>query len=70
MTDNPLRGHWLLTSLAFAVALAFATFVWPTSFRYDHIQMGGGSSYPVRINRFTQKVDILMAGGWERMGNP
>jgi hypothetical protein len=50
----------LLATLGFAFALA----VWPTSWRYDKITYDG-DTYPVRINRFTGRAEILLPGdGW------
>jgi hypothetical protein len=53
-------GAALLT----AVGL-FGLFVWPTPYRYDHIDYGRGTSYPVRQNRFTGYTQVLFSGGWE-----
>ena len=68
MNLSPLQ--WLLVLLTFAVVFALAAFVWPTLYRYDHIQWNGGN-FPVRINRFTQRADILMDQlGWHSMDSP
>ncbi|MCY2928593.1 MAG: hypothetical protein NTV86_03700 [Planctomycetota bacterium] len=37
--------------------------VWPTPYRFDHITERG-SVYPVRINRFSGKTEILNNEGW------
>jgi hypothetical protein len=42
--------------------IAFGVFVWPTPFRYEHWH--GGNL--VRINRFTQSVDVLR-DAWIRL---
>ena len=56
-----MRRFFLLLLL---IALALATFVWPSRWRYDHITVDG-DNYLVRINRFTGHADILMPEtGW------
>ncbi|MBI1796187.1 MAG: hypothetical protein HYR74_03955 [Candidatus Eisenbacteria bacterium] len=50
--------------LVLALIAAFAAFVWPTQWRYDHITIGN-DTYPVRIQRMTGHADILLPGdGW------
>jgi hypothetical protein len=45
--------------------LAFAWFVWPTRYRYDRMDFSNGVSYPVRINRFSEKSEVLTPDrGW------
>ncbi|MCC6350441.1 MAG: hypothetical protein IT347_12710 [Candidatus Eisenbacteria bacterium] len=56
-------------SLARALVLllliaAFAAFVWPTRWRYDHMTVDG-DFVPVRIDRFTGDADMLVPdSGW------
>jgi hypothetical protein len=47
------------------LAVAFAAFVWPTMYRYEHGAFFSteGSSL-IRINRFTGKVQAATEGGW------
>ena len=43
---------------------AFALFVWPTRWRYDHMTVGP-DTYPVRIDRISGHADVLLPGdGW------
>lgn len=43
---------------------AFALFVWPTRWRYDHMTVDG-DTYPVRLDRLTGHADVLLPGdGW------
>ena len=49
---------WLL------LVLAFATYVWPTRWRYDHMTVDGGI-VPVRMDRFSGDADMLLPDeGW------
>ena len=58
-----MRRLFLLLLL---VLLVFASFVWPSRWRYDHISVDG-DSYLVRINRFSGHADILVPEtGWVR----
>jgi len=51
-------------ALVVALLAAFALYVWPTRWRYDHITVGD-DTYPVRIHRFTGNAYILLPGeGW------
>ena len=59
MTLRILRVLFVMVLLA-----AFASFVWPTRWRYDHMTVGD-DTYPVRIDRITGHADILLPGeGW------
>jgi hypothetical protein len=50
--------------LVTALLAAFAAFVWPTRWRYDHMTVGN-DTYPVRIHRVTGHADVLLPGdGW------
>jgi hypothetical protein len=50
--------------LVAALLAAFALYVWPTRWRYDHMTVGD-DTYPVRIHRFTGHAYILLPGeGW------
>ena len=47
-----------------ALLVAFAAYVWPTPWRYDHMTVGD-DTYPVRIHRITGHADVLLPGdGW------
>ena len=47
-----------------ALVAAFAAYVWPTRFRYDHISVEGDFC-PVRIDRFNGDADMLVPDeGW------
>lgn len=59
MTGRLVRWLVLLTVLA-----AFAAFVWPTRWRFDHMTVEG-DVVPVRIDRFTGNADMLVPDdGW------
>lgn len=48
------------------IVVMFASFVWPTLYRYDHLTLGD-SRVPVRINRFTGNAQLLYVYGWVKM---
>jgi hypothetical protein len=53
--------RWLLL---LAIVAAYALFVWPTRFRYDHMT-ADGNLVPVRIDRFNGNADMLVPDeGW------
>ena len=53
--------RWLA---ALAAIAAFAVWVWPTQFRYDHMTVDG-DLVPVRIDRFNGNADMLVPDeGW------
>ena len=62
-----LRKAPFLWTLAVAVGLLFAVFVWPTPYGYDHLGGLNGVSVPVRINRFTGRAEMMRGDGWVRM---
>lgn len=45
------------------VLLTLAVLVWPTRYKYDHLKIRE-ADYPVRIDRFTGKAEILYPSGW------
>jgi hypothetical protein len=50
--------------LFLALLAAFALFVWPTRFRYDHMTVDG-NLVPVRIDRVNGDSDMLVPDqGW------
>lgn len=59
------RALRLLWGLAILLLLAaYAVYVWPTRFRYDHVSYDG-NTYPVRTDRFTGDSDMLVPDqGW------
>jgi hypothetical protein len=65
MIGRLIRGLVLLL-----VFLAFAAFVWPTLYRYDHVTVDG-DTYPVRIHRVTGHADMLVPEeGWVPVEQP
>lgn len=63
MTARVLRAV-LIRLVLLALALGFALYVWPTRYRYDHLN-SEGSTYPVRIDRITGDADMLVPDqGW------
>jgi hypothetical protein len=58
-------GRWLLLLALSLGALAFAWFIWPTQYRYGRMDFPNGISYPVRIDRFSEKPELLTPDrGW------
>ena len=50
--------------LAIALLVAFAAFVWPTRWRYDHMTVDG-NIVPIRMDRFSGETDMLVPDeGW------
>lgn len=62
---NPNARHVLRWGLIALLTLVIAWGVWPTLWRYDH-----ACGRLVRINRVTQRVDVLLDQGWYALGNP
>jgi len=63
-----VRGRIMSYKLRLILALGaiiFALLVWPTLYRYDHIDLGAGRSYPVKSNRITGQTEILFPEGWK-----
>lgn len=51
-------------TIVFAALAAFAAYVWPTRWRYDHMTVSGDDC-PVRMDRFNGNADVLLPGdGW------
>lgn len=51
-------------TIVFALLGLFASVVWPTRWKYDHMTVDG-SVVPVRIDRFTGEADMLVPDeGW------
>lgn len=51
--------------IAVILLLAFANFVWPTRYRWDHLD-----GNPVKIDRITHEAEVLNpGGGWRYLGN-
>jgi hypothetical protein len=76
---NPDRdfGQWLrrlvipvVAAVFVGIVLTFATFVWPTRWEHDRSPLSDGRSYPVRICRFTGRVEYLVLGSWRVIGGP
>jgi hypothetical protein len=59
--------RWLVV---LGLLAAFALFVWPTRFRYDHMTVDG-NIVPVRIDRLTGDADMLVPDdGWVPVESP
>lgn len=56
----------LLWIVVTGAAWLFASTVWPTRYRYDHVLVEE-ETYPVRIDRFTGDADMLTPDGWVPM---
>jgi transglutaminase-like putative cysteine protease len=57
-------GRAIRFLLLFTLFAAFAAFVWPTRWRFDHMTVDG-DLVPVRIDRFNGNADVLVPdGGW------
>jgi hypothetical protein len=53
---RPVLGALLL--------FAFALYVWPTRWRYDHMTVDG-NIVPIRVDRFSGEADMLLPDdGW------
>ena len=59
-----MNVRWLGPVLWFLLVVAFAVYVWPTRWRYDHLTMDG-NIVPVRMDRFSGDADMLVPDeGW------
>jgi hypothetical protein len=65
-----MRRTTLAWGAGVMVGLPFALLVWPTPYRYDHIDLGRGVSYPVRQSRLTGDTEILFPQGWKSAQKP
>jgi hypothetical protein len=59
----------IIVVVALASLLLIGIFVWPTRYRYDHVNLQG-NVLPVRIDRFTGKTEMLDASGWHEPSSP
>jgi hypothetical protein len=64
MSKGTVYGLGIAAAIAAAV---FAASVWPTQYRYDHINLSG-RVLPVRIHRFSGTTEILYPSGWKTAG--
>jgi len=63
------RVRWR-TALGLLLLLAFATYVWPTRWRHDHMTVDG-NIVPVRVDRFSGEADMLLPDdGWVPVRSP
>jgi len=59
-----MRTRILLPLAWLLLLLAFAVYVWPTRWRYDHMTVDG-NIVPVRMDRFSGDADMLVPDeGW------
>lgn len=63
------RNSIIIGTIVLLTILAFSTFVWPTIYRYDHMNLNG-TVLPVRINRISGKTEILYPSGWASVDTP
>ena len=62
-----MKTRAIATGAATAItffAVCLAVFVWPTVYRYDHMDLNG-TVLPVRIHRISGKTEILYPNGWK-----
>ena len=65
-----MRARWLGPVLWLLLVAAFALYVWPTRWRYDHLTMDG-NIVPVRMDRFSGDCDMLVPDeGWVPVESP
>lgn len=50
-----------------ALIVLFIVFVWPTRYWYYCTLDYGESCQPVRVDRFSGRIDISTTTGWERV---
>ena len=56
--------RWIVPLVFLAGVLAFAAFVWPTRYRYDHMTVDSNFVI-VRVDRFNGNADMLVPDeGW------
>jgi hypothetical protein len=70
MPPKPTLRACLVVGLASVFLLLtglFGWYVWPTPYRYDHIQLKAELLVPVRINRMTGEAEMLYTSGWQDM---
>lgn len=60
---NTRRSRWVACGCGAVVLAMVAWFVWPTPYRYDHMNHKG-SVYPVRIHRILGRTEYLLPTGW------
>lgn len=61
MAESKIRRRSLYAITA--AVIVFALTVWPSLYHYESIS-GGGSTYPVRINRFTGHTEMFDGSEW------
>ena len=59
-----MSPRWLGLLLWLLLVTAFAVYVWPTRWRYDHLTTDG-NIVPVRMDRFSGDAEMLVPDeGW------
>ena len=58
-----MKRSLIPTLLCTVILIGLAVFVWPTRYRYDHM-----SDRPVRIDRLSEKSELLTLDGWRALG--
>lgn len=63
---RPASAKWLLVLVFLLLPAAglFAWFIWPTGYRYDHMNVRG-SIFPVRIERWSGRAEVMYPSGWK-----
>jgi hypothetical protein len=61
-----VSAKWLLVLLLLLQPAAglFAWFIWPTGYRYGHMNVRG-NIFPVRIERWSGRAEVMYPSGWK-----
>jgi hypothetical protein len=59
-----ISDNWPTVIFVAALSVACLYGLWLSHFRFDHIDLDNGESYPVRINRLTSNSEVLYRGAW------
>ncbi len=56
--------RWFAPLVGLLLVLAFAAWVWPTRWRFDHMSVEG-NIVPIRVDRISGRADMLIPDeGW------